>query len=125
MAGGLRPPVCLYQKEKTMKLIDLKRSEDTEGEIQGESGGAPIAYEQDQYPVCIYLDDDSLEKLSISNLEVGKEMMIQAKVRVKSFASYETTEGKELRAELCVLAMGLDVSGKSAAQVLYGPKDTE
>lgn len=106
-----------------MNLIDLKRDEKQDAE-EGKDC-CLSSYEQDSYPVQMYIDDDSLEKMGITNLEVGKEMMIQAKVKVGAFSSRETKEGTEKSATLTVMAMGIDMSGKSAAQVLYGAKDVE
>lgn len=106
-----------------MDMIDLKR-DDKEDAADGKDCCLG-SYERDAYPVQVYLDDDTLEKLGISSLEVGKEMIIQAKVKVGSFSSRETKEGTEKNASLTVMAMGIDMSGKSAAQVLYGAKDVE
>ncbi len=106
-----------------MNLIDLKRDDKSDAEDGKDCFSSP--YEQDSYPVQMYIDDDSLEKMGISSLEVGKEMMIQAKVKVGSFSSRETKEGTEKNATLTVMAMGIDMTGKSAAQVLYGAKDVE
>lgn len=107
-----------------MDMIDLKRddSENSDG-----MDNAVSSYEQDSYPVTMYLDDDSLEKMGISTLEVGKEMIIHAKVKVRSFSSRQTKEGTVRDASLTVMAMGIDMSAnaKSAAQILYGEKDVE
>ena len=106
-----------------MDMIDLKR-DDKEDSADGKDCCMSM-YEQDAYPVQIYLDDDTLEKLGLSSLEVGKEMIIHAKVKVRSFSSRETKEGTEKDASLTVMAMAVDTSSgsRSAANVIYGAKD--
>lgn len=107
-----------------MDMIDLKRDDK---EDSADKDCCTSMYEQDAYPVTMYLDDDTLEKMGISSLEVGKEMIIHAKVKVGSFSSRETKEGTEKNASLTIMAMGIDMSenAKSAAQILYGEKDVE
>ena len=106
-----------------MDMIELKRIEKPKKE-------APTAlsdYPQDEYPVNIWLQNDQLEQLGVKNLDVGDEMTIMAKVRVRSFSASDTTQGSYKDASLTVMAMSMAPAApqKSAAQALYGGKDDE
>lgn len=104
-----------------MALINMQMSKEEAKEYS-----QPTELDAPQYPygLCIDLNDDSLEKLGLTQLPtVGSEMMIQAKVVVTSVSSNQTQGGEaEARASLQITDMelvGKDTS-KSAASKLYG-----
>lgn len=107
-----------------MDMVELKRVEKEKKEV------APTAigdYPQDEYPVSLWLENDQLDQLGIKNLDVGDEMTVMAKVRVRSFSASDTTQGSYKSASLTVMAMKMAPATpqKSAAQTLYGGKDEQ
>ena len=107
-----------------MDMIELKRVEKPKKE------SVPTAindYPMDEYPVQMWLENDQLDQLAIKNLDVGDEMTIIAKVKVKSFSASETTQGSYKSASLSIMAMKIAPATpqKSAAQTLYGGKDEQ
>jgi hypothetical protein len=107
-----------------MDMVELKRVEKEKKEM---ATTAISDYPQDEYPVSFYLENDQLDQLGIKNLDVGDEMMVMAKVKVRSFSASETTQGSYKSASLTVMAMKMAPATpqKSAAQTLYGDKDGE
>jgi hypothetical protein len=93
--------------------------------------GREESYESEEpmysYGLCINLNKDELEKLGITALpKVGSEMMVHAKVYVKSTSAYETQgEGKDMNVSLQITDMAIEgtTDGErqvSAAAGLYG-----
>ena len=86
-------------------------------------------YDEPKYPygLCLSLCEDSMEKLGITVLpEIGSEMMIKAKVYVKSTRAYETMEdGEDKGMELQITDMEImpaegQVNNEQRASMLYG-----
>lgn len=79
-----------------------------------------------RYPggLSLHLDDDVLEKLSMTLPDVGKSFMLQARVHVTAASQMEYEGDKKRRAvSLQIVDMGLGTDegeGSSAADKLYG-----
>jgi hypothetical protein len=105
-----------------MAMISMKQEAERE-EMPGE-----IEYEEPMYPygLCIRLEQDQMEKLSITTLpSVGTEMTITAKVFVKGTSAYETQGGKDMSMELQITDMEIGASDNAptaerSATLLYG-----
>jgi hypothetical protein len=105
-----------------MAMISMKQEAERE-EMPGE-----IEYEEPMYPygLCLRLEQDQMEKLSITTLpSVGTEMTITAKVFVKGTSAYETQGGKDMSMELQITDMEIGASEKAptaerSATLLYG-----
>lgn len=109
-----------------MALVSMKMSREEAQEVsQPEMKDAP----EYPYGLCIDLDDDALEKLGITTLpKVGSEMLINAKVVVKSVSSYDTQGGEsEAKASLQITDMEVASTqterNNGAATLLYGGSD--
>lgn len=107
-----------------MALINMKMSREEAKEYAPQA----IDSEGPEYPygLCICLNDDSLEKLGITNLpKVGTEMMIMAKVKVTSTRAYSDKEG-EAESSVDLQITDMEIQGNqternnSAATMLYG-----
>lgn len=74
------------------------------------------------YGLCICLDDDALQKLSIATPPVaGSTMLLQAQVMVTSASSDVMNDGEvEGRLTLQITDMELSMPAKSASNVLWG-----
>ena len=104
-----------------MSLINMKMSSEERGEYTGEVKMAEPNY---PYGLSIDLDDGSMEKLGITALpKVGTEMMIAAKVVVKSVSSNQY-EGSDTESRMCLQITDMEISGESKkedkATALYG-----
>lgn len=104
-----------------MSLVNMKMSQEERGEYNGEIKMAEPAY---PYGLSIDLDDGSMEKLGITALpKVGTEMMITAKVVVKSVSSNQY-EGSDAESRMCLQITDMEIGGESKkqdkAQSLYG-----
>ena len=104
-----------------MALINMKHSrEEAEKYVEAEVGDEP----KYPYGLCLSLHADELEKLGITALPtVGSEMMLTAKVFVKSASSYQTQEGTDDKSiSLQITDMELSGAPKQAqaATMLYG-----
>lgn len=108
-----------------MKSMELSKDESKEY-------GAPVAMKEGDgpkypYGLCLYLNDDTLEKLGIMGLpEVGKVMKITALATVVSVGMNQQQDGdKETRAELQITAMEVEaVKGKAElAKKMYPDMD--
>ncbi len=105
-----------------MAMISMKQEPERE-EAPGE-----IEYEEPMYPygLCLRLEQDQMEKLSITTLpSVGTEMTITAKVFVKGTSAYETQGGKDMSMDLQITDMEIGASDKAptaerSATLLYG-----
>lgn len=105
-----------------MALVNMKMSSEERGEYTGQA----IEVKEPTYPygLSIDLDDGSMEKLGITALpKVGTEMMITAKVVVKSVSSNQY-EGSDAESRMCLQITDMEISGESKkqdkAQSLYG-----
>jgi hypothetical protein len=105
-----------------MALVNMKMS----GEERGEYTGQPVEMKEPSYPygLSIDLDDGSMEKLGITALpKVGTEMMIMAKVVVKSVSSNQY-EGSDAESRMCLQITDMEISGEDKkedkATALYG-----
>ena len=105
-----------------MALINMKMSREEAAEMS-----QSVDSDMPEYPygLCIDLDDDALEKLGITSLpKVGTEMMIRAKVVVRSTRAYNTQGGEsEASAGLQITDMEIENNqgrNDSAANMLYG-----
>lgn len=74
------------------------------------------------YGLCLYLDDETLAKLGITELPaVGAELQLSAKVVVTSIGMNQQQDGdKEQRAELQITDMDLGGAPRDVAKSLYG-----
>jgi hypothetical protein len=100
-------------------MINMKRKEEVAETISHEDSEGP-SY---PYGLCINLDKEQLEKLGITALpKVGTEMMLHAKVYVKSTSAYETSGGKDMTIGLQITDMEIGASKTQSDQaaMLYG-----
>lgn len=95
-------------------------------EERGEYTGQAIEVKEPVYPygLSIDLDDGSMEKLGITALpKVGTEMMITAKVVVKSVSSNQY-EGSDAESRMCLQITDMEIGGENKkqdkAESLYG-----
>lgn len=100
---------------KSMKLSKSSREETAK----------PMALAEPQYPygLAIRLDNDSLEKLGMSELpKAGKKMKLMAMVEVVGASQHTMKGGKDMKnVELQITSMGLESeSEKDASKELYG-----
>lgn len=106
-----------------MALVNMKMSSD---EAKEYTEGGAIASDSPEYPygLCIRLDDDALEKLGMTALPaIGTEMMVMAKVIVKSTSAYSRQGGedhKDVELQITDLEIGAVSASKDAAGALYG-----
>ena len=105
-----------------MALVNMKMS----SEERGEYTGTAIEVKEPSYPygLSIDLDDGSMEKLGITALpKVGTEMMITAKVVVKSVSSNQY-EGSDAESRMCLQITDMEIGGENKkqdkAESLYG-----
>lgn len=117
----------------TAKLVSMKMDPKEAEEYAGPTSLA--AKDQPAYPwgLCVNLENDSLEKLGMTDLpEVGATLQLTARVTVTSVSSNQT-EGNEPRrcVNLQITDMALGPAPaepsatKSATKQLYGADDTE
>lgn len=100
-------------------MINMKLTRDeAKDQIACEPGEGPA------YPwgLCLYLDDDVLQKLGMTALpDVGTRLMLHAVVEVTSNSQRQTQEGKTVSMDLQITDMDLKPEqGPSAASLLYG-----
>jgi hypothetical protein len=99
-------------------LVSLKKSKNSE------ASGEVEEYTEPEYPwgTRVSLENDSLEKMKITDLpEVGKEMMMMAKVKVVETSSRENEEGKKRRSvDLQITDMAFEEEKKDPATAIYG-----
>lgn len=106
-----------------MSMTNMKMSA---SEAKEYSGDAAVASDAPEYPhgLCIRLDDDALEKLGITALPaIGTEMMVTAKVIVKSTSAYSRQGGedhKDVELQITDLELGQMSASSDAATALYG-----
>ena len=106
-----------------MAMVNMKMSATEAKEYGGE---ATMASDAPEYPygLCIRLDDDALEKLGITALPaIGTEMMVMAKVIVKSTSAYSRQGGedhKDVELQITDLEIGQASASTDAASALYG-----
>lgn len=105
-----------------MALVNMKMA----AEERGEYTGQPVEMKEPMYPygLSIDLDDGSMEKLGITALpKVGTEMMITAKVVVKSVSSNQY-EGSDAESRMCLQITDMEIGGENKkqdkAESLYG-----
>jgi hypothetical protein len=90
-----------------MALVNMKMSSEERGEYTGQA----IEVKEPTYPygLSIDLDDGSMEKLGITALpKVGTEMMITAKVVVKSVSSNQY-EGSDAESRMCLQITDMEI----------------
>lgn len=106
-----------------MAMTNMKMSADEAKEYSGE---ATMASDAPEYPygLCLRLDDDALEKLGLTVLPaIGTELMVMAKVIVKSTSAYSRQGGedhKDVELQVTDMELGPVSSASSAASTLYG-----
>ena len=106
-----------------MALTDMTLTKDEAKEEAGLEQDLP----RYPYGLCICLDDETMKKLGMTDLPpIGAEMMLTARVRVKSVQAYEcqTDDGaeKEQHADLQITAMEVvpAQAARSMAERMYG-----
>lgn len=103
----------------------MKSMELTKEESKEMTGASPIKEgDGPRYPygLCLYLCDDTLEKLGIVGLpEVGQVMKVTALAVVTSIGMNQQQDGdKESRAELQITDMELSkANNKNLAKIMY------
>ncbi|TNV22121.1 hypothetical protein FH968_04400 [Buttiauxella sp. B2] len=103
-----------------MELVNLKTGTDS---YQDESGKTQT---RDDYPygLCLYLDNETLEKLGAQPQKVGTEVMITARAVIKSTSEREREDGVYRSADLQITDMSIApaeaTQQKTAADTLYG-----
>lgn len=104
-----------------MKLHSMKLT----AKEQEKTQPASVLAEQPRYPwgLGLHLDDETLDKLGIGLPELGKTLLLQARVKVTGAMAQETEgSGKSRQAQLQITDMGIDVDegeGGDAADKLY------
>lgn len=103
-----------------MSLVNMKMSQEERGEYNGDKIAEPVY----PYSLSIDLDDGSMEKLGITALpKVGTEMMITAKVVVRSVSSNQY-EGSDAESRMCLQITDMEIGGEAKkqdkAKSLYG-----
>jgi hypothetical protein len=89
-----------------MSLVNMKMSQEERGEY---TDGAKPMEPSYPYGLSIDLDDGSMEKLGITALpKVGTEMMITAKVVVKSVSSNQY-EGSDAESRMCLQITDMEI----------------
>ena len=103
-----------------INMMSKPEREEMPGEVETDEPKYP-------YGLCLSLCKESMEKLGITSLpKVGSEMMINAKVYVKSTRAYETMEdGDEMGMELQITDMEImpaegQANNEQRASMLYG-----
>lgn len=104
-----------------MKLKSMRLSE----REQEKEAPATVAADKPRYPwgLGLHLDDEALEKLGAGGFEVGKSMMIQARVDVTGVMEQEHEHGKHRNVQLQITDLGIgpdEGDGGDAAEKLYG-----
>jgi hypothetical protein len=107
-----------------MKSMELTKEESAEmtGATPMKEGDGP----KYPYGLCLYLCDDTLEKLGVAGLpEVGSVMKVTALATVTSIGMNQQKDGdKESRAELQITDMEMVKAGKSdLAKSMYPDMD--
>jgi hypothetical protein len=103
------------------KLVSMK----LDAKAREEKYAETVAVDRPAYPwgLSLTLDEDALEKLDVGELpEVGKTMLVLARVDVTSVSSHESEHGKNRSVSLQITEMCLEADpGKGgAADKLYG-----
>jgi len=89
-----------------MSLVNMKMSSEERGEYSTANQIQEPSY---PYGLSIDLDDGSMEKLGITALpKVGSEMMITAKVVVKSVSSNQY-EGSDAESRMCLQITDMEI----------------
>lgn len=86
---------------KLPKFVDLKKSPAEMAEDKVES--CVVGYSQSLYPygLCIYLENDTLEKLDLSSdVDAGDMVYLQAVGKVTSVNKRDTEKGPDNRVEI-------------------------
>lgn len=106
-------------KLKSMKLSDKQ---------QEQAMPSTVAADRPKYPwgLGLHLDDEIIKKLELGGVEVGKTLMVQARVNVTGAMEQEHEHsGKQRSVSLQItdMAIGTDEGEGDAADKLYdGPK---
>ena len=106
-----------------MKLHSMKLSTQEQEKV-----AESVAVERPRYPwgLGLHLDSETLEKLGIGLPEVGKSLMLQARVSVTGAMEQESEgSGKQRTAQLQITDLGIgpdEGEGQSAADRLYDGK---
>jgi len=105
--------------------LDRKEAQEETGAIAGDLPKYP-------YGLCIYLDDETLEKLGLTQLpKVGTTMQLTAMVRVTGTRSNEIQTEKEpgeadentsssVDLQITAMELGSSQDAQSSASLLYG-----
>lgn len=97
-----------------MPMIDLKRSPQPEKDEPAE----PL------YPwgLCIYLDNETLEKMKMDqgDFKVGSEFPLTVQVRVTGVSARETEEGTRESVDLQIVAIEKPLFEEGRAERLFG-----
>lgn len=99
------------------QFVDMKKSPADLAEDKIEAS-VPGAYPQNLYPygLCLCLDSESLEKLSLSSdVKVGDQVHFQCIGKVTSASSRETDQGAENRVEIQITHLSLGDSHEEEA----------
>jgi hypothetical protein len=100
-----------------MQLVSMQM---TEQEAKEESCiASPSESDLPRYPygLCLDLDDETLQKLGITDMPaVGSTMKLMAIVRVTRISQYENQDGKDGSLGLQITDMGLDSDAAPAAR---------
>lgn len=106
-----------------MALTDMKLTADEAKSALGCCEPASDGGPRYPYGLTIYLDDETLKKLGMTDMpDVGTVLNLAATVEVTSNSQRQTQEGKTVNMDLQITAMELapQVAGPTAATVLYG-----
>lgn len=105
-------------------MIDMKR---TKAEVEKDSEPMEVSQEEYPYGLCIDLDQTSLEKLgkSVTDFQVGDELLIQCKVKVKGVRSSQYADGEDHESvdlQITEMVFGDDKGGKEKGMLsrMYG-----
>lgn len=100
-----------------MKMVSMKlsRSERTDSPVLSEP-----AREAYPYGLALSLDEDAIKKLKLGELPaVGEELLLMARVSVRSVSEHESTEGSHRSLSLQITAMSLDAPAAAKHDAMY------
>lgn len=101
-------------------LVNMKLPE-SKKDRTGSSVISEVGREEFPFGLTLHLDEESIKKLSLGTMEVGKTMSLFAEVKVTEVSEREDEEGKRRHVDLQITDMSLH-SGKveDVAETFYG-----
>jgi len=95
-----------------MKMTDLGQTWERETVATGAS--------KEKYYPTIYLNKKQMKAAGLTSKEVGTELVMHAKVRIRSMSDSVNGDGS---LDLEVVEASFDEAGKDTAKIMYGDED--